>query len=129
MEIRELRQYLKGIPHAQAKLYDTQSHYRLDLLAKWNVHKEQAFRMLKKEVSSQPIVDIQEFITENICDAPDRPDIEAMQQNIRDYKRHEELAQRQEDRLTHLMQIPQHYRDWQTARTIFNVHRNHRCNF
>lgn len=115
MEIRELRQYLKGIPHAQAKLYDTQIHYRQDLLAKWNVHKEQAFRMLKKAVSFQPIVDIQKFITENICDAPDRPDIEAMQQNIRDYKRHEELAQRQEDRLKHLMLISQRYRDLQTA--------------
>ncbi|MFR6377495.1 MAG: hypothetical protein ACLUN5_14025 [Oscillospiraceae bacterium] len=45
--------------------------------------------MMKKAVSFRPIVDIQQFITENICDIPDKPDIEAMQQNIRDYKRHE----------------------------------------
>ena len=96
MSIAELRQYLKGIPNSRGKLYDTQSQYRLDLLAKWNVHKEQTFRMLKKAVSFQPIVDIQKFITENICDLQERPDIEAMQQNIRDYKRHEALAERQQ---------------------------------
>jgi uncharacterized protein YPO0396 len=123
MEIRELRQYLKGIPDAQAKLYDTQSQYRQDLLAKWNVHKEQAFRMLKKAVSFQPIVDIQKFITENICDAPDRPDIDAMQQNIRDYKRDEELARRQEEKLAQLMQISQYYRDWQAAQDRYQLQR------
>ena len=62
------------------------------MLAKWNVHNEQVSRMLKKAVSFRPIVDIQKFITENICDIPDKPDIEAMQQNIRDYKRHEQLV-------------------------------------
>lgn len=37
------------------------------------------------------------FITENICDIPDKPNIELMQQNIWDYKRHELLAQRQQE--------------------------------
>ncbi|MFQ7399043.1 MAG: hypothetical protein ACLRNW_14760 [Neglectibacter sp.] len=55
--------------------------------------------MMKKAISFRPIVDIQKFITENICDIPQKPDIEAMQQNIRDYKRHEQLAQRQEEKL------------------------------
>ena len=40
--------------------------------------------MMKKAVSFRPIVDIQKFITENICDIPEKPDIEAMQQTIRD---------------------------------------------
>ena len=66
------------------------------MLAKWNVHNEQVLRMMKKAVSFRPIVDIQKFITENICDIPDKPNIELMQQNIRDYKRHELLAQRQQ---------------------------------
>ena len=61
--------------------------------------------MMKKAVSFRPIVDIQQFITENICDIPDKPDIEAMQQNIRDYKRHEQMAQRQEEKLAALNQI------------------------
>ena len=49
------------------------------MLSRWNVHNEQVLRMMKKAVSFRPIVDIQQFITENICDIPDKPDIEAMQ--------------------------------------------------
>ena len=71
--------------------------------------------MMKKAVSFRPIVDIQKFITENICDIPEKPDIEAMQQNIRDYKRHEMLAQRQEEKLTALQEISKLYREMNQA--------------
>ena len=98
MEIPALRRFLKQ-NYAKAEIYDTQKEYRRNMLSRWNVHNEQVLRMMKKAVSFRPIVDIQKFITENICDIPEKPDIEAMQQNIRDYKRHEMLAQRQEEML------------------------------
>lgn len=98
MEISALRRFLKQ-NYARAEFYDTQKEYRRNMLAKWNVHNEQVLRMMKKAVSFRPIVDIQKFITENICDIPDKPNIELMQQNIRDYKRHELLAQRQQEKL------------------------------
>ena len=90
MEISALRRFLKQ-NYARTEFYDTQKEYRRNMLAKWNVHNEQVLRMMKKAVSFRPIVDIQKFITENICDIPDKPNIELMQQNIRDYKRHELL--------------------------------------
>ena len=90
MEIPTLRRFLKQ-NYAKAEIYDTQKEYRRNMLSRWNVHNEQVLRMMKKAVSFRPIVDIQKFITENICDIPEKPDIEAMQQNIRDYKRHEML--------------------------------------
>ena len=96
IDIPTLRVFLKEYG-TRGKLYDTHKQYQEDLLAKWNVHNEQVMRMMKKAISFRPIVDIQKFITENICDIPQKPDIEAMQQNIRDYKRHEQLAQRQGD--------------------------------
>lgn len=123
MNISELRQYIKARSDIRGKLYDRQKEYRTDLLAKWNVHKEQAFTMMKKAVSFQPIVDIQKFITENVCDVPDRPDIEAMQQNIRDYKHHEKLAQRQEEKLKHLKEIDRLFKDWQLAEDRHRLHR------
>ena len=73
MDIPALRKYLTGLYGARAKLYDSHKQYRTDMLAKWNVHNEQVCRMLKKAVSFRPIVDIQQFITENICDIPDKP--------------------------------------------------------
>lgn len=85
------------------------------MLAKWNVHNEQVLRMMKKAVSFRPIVDIQKFITENICDIPDKPNIELMQQNIRDYKRHELLAQRQQEKLDALQQISRLYQEMNQA--------------
>ena len=121
IDIPALRAFLK--PYGvRAKLYDTHKQYQADLLAKWNVHNEQVMRMMKKAVSFRPIVDIQKFITENICDIPEKPDIEAMQQNIRDYKRHEQLAQRQEEKLAALREIEKLYRDWQQAIDRWRIH-------
>lgn len=75
MEISALRRFLKQ-NYARAEFYDTQKEYRRNMLAKWNVHNEQVLRMMKKAVSFRPIVDIQKFITENVCDIPDKPNIE-----------------------------------------------------
>ena len=115
MDIAALRSYLKSVPDAREVFYDSNARYRSDLLAKWNVHNEQVCRMLKKAVSFRPIVDIQKFITENICDIPEKPDIESMQQNIRDYKRHEMLAKRQEEKLSALEGISRLFRDMQAT--------------
>ena len=114
MEISALRRFLKQ-NYARAEFYDTQKEYRHNMLAKWNVHNEQVLRMMKKAVSFRPIVDIQKFITENICDIPDKPNIELMQQNIRDYKRHELLAQRQQEKLDALQQISRLYQEMNQA--------------
>lgn len=115
LEYSDFRKQLKEKYGLRAKFYDTQKQYRTDMLAKWNVHNEQVTRMMKKAVSFRPIVDIQKFITENICDIPEKPDIVAMQQNIRDYKRHELLAQRQEEKLLALQEIAKRYREMQQA--------------
>lgn len=46
-----------------------------------------------------------------------------MQQNIRDYKRHEQLAQRQEEKLAVLQEIARLYREWQAAINRWQEHR------
>ena len=115
MNIDRLNLFITETAGVTGKTYSVHKEYRRDLLAKWNVHKEQAFQMLKKAVSFQPIVDIQKFITENVCDIPERPDIASMQQSIRDYQRHEELARRQEEKLSRLSEIASHYQTMQAA--------------
>ena len=120
MDLHNFRIYLKG-NYSQAKIYDTQKEYRTDMLSRWNVHNEQALRMLKKAVSFRPITDIEKFITENICDIPDKPDIDAMQQNIRDYKRHELLALRQEEKLAALQEIGKLYQEMNQAMDRWRV--------
>ncbi len=114
MDLPTFRKFLKE-HYSQPKIYDTQKEYRTDMLSRWNVHNEQALRMLKKAVSFRPITDIEKFITENICDIPDKPDIDAMQQNIREYKRHELLAQQQEEKLAALQKIGKFYQEMNQA--------------
>ena len=121
MDISALRKYLKTLPDAHEVFPDSNKRYREDLLAKWNVHNEQVCRMLKKAVSFKPIDDIQKFITENICDIPEKPDIESMQQNIRDYKRHEMLAQRQEEKLERLIEINKLFLDMEAANDRLHI--------
>lgn len=115
LDYADFRKQLREKYGVGAEFYGTQKEYRTNMLAKWNVHNEQVTRMMKKAVSFRPIVDIQKFITENICDIPEKPDIVAMQQNIRDYKRHEQLAQRQEEKLVALQEISRLYREMQLA--------------
>ena len=115
MSIPALRAWLKSIPHSHGQLFDTNWRYREELLSKWNVHTDQVCRMLKKAVSFRPIVDIRQFITENICDIPEKPDIEAMQQTIRDYQHHERLAEQQEKKLEALDGIGRQYQRWLEA--------------
>ena len=115
LEYPIFRKQMKAQYGSTAEFYDTQKQYRTNMLAKWNVHSEQITRMMKKAVSFRPIVDIQKFITENICDIPEKPDIEAMQENIRAYKRHEQLAQKQEEKLAALQEISKLFRDMQAA--------------
>ena len=47
MDISALTTYIRNSAGIRGKLYDTHKKYREDLLAKWNVHKEQIFQMLK----------------------------------------------------------------------------------
>ena len=112
MEISVLRAFLNANYKTFSRIYDSQKEYRADVLAKWNVHTEQVFHMLKKAISFKPIVDIRQFITENICDTTDGPvDVARMQQNIREYKRHEEIAQRQEAQIQSLQEIGSCFRE------------------
>ena len=122
MDISALRAYITGEHKPYGKMYDSHRDYKADVLSRWNVHTEAVFRMLKRAISFKPIVDIQSFLTENICDTAERPNIEAMQQNIREYKRHEEIARRQEEQVEKLRGIGLLYSDLQRAIETYQQH-------
>ncbi|MCG9969171.1 cell division protein MukB [Pelotomaculum terephthalicicum JT] len=122
MDISELRTYIKTNYKSRGEMYDSNKKYKSAIAAKWNIHTDQIFGMLKKAVSFRPIVDIQRFITENVCDLPDRPDITAMQQNIQDYKHQERLAQRQEEKQSALQNIKELYLRSERALNQVRIH-------
>ena len=109
MDISELRNYLRTEYKTRQEMYDSNKKYRAAIKAKWNVHVDQIFSLLKKGVFFKPIDNIQQFITENVCDLPDKPDIVAMQQNIQDYKYQEQLAKKHTQRQERLQIISELY--------------------
>ena len=121
MDIPALRKYLKSSYGARGKLFDSQKEYRSDMLAKWNLHTDQVCRMLKKAVSFKPITNIQEFITQNVCDIQEKLDITQMQQNIREYQLIERNAQREEDKLAALKEISRRFQDFRAAIELYQI--------
>ena len=105
LDISSLRLFFKNEYGSRAKIYDSNGAYKDDLVSKWNIHDQQVFTMLKRAVSFRPITKIDDFITQNICDLRQKPDIISMQQNIEHYKQHERLAARQEKQLEALKDI------------------------
>ena len=105
LDISSLRLFFKNEYGSRAKIYDSNGAYKDDLVSKWNIHDQQVFTMLKRAVSFQPITKIDDFITKNICDLRQKPDIISMQQNIEHYKQHERLAAHQVKQLEALKEI------------------------
>lgn len=122
LEIADLRMFLQKTYGTRFEMFDTQKAYREFALAKWNVHNPALMHLMKRAVSFQPIRDIEEFITQNICDVPDKPDIEAMQENIRYYKRQETLLQQEEEKKAALVEIQEAYTRWTRDKELSILH-------
>lgn len=108
MDKKKLREYLKDTFKKQ-RVFDTVKDYKEDILSRFNVHTERYFSMIKKAVSFKQITNIQQFITENICEVDGEISIEEMQENIRSYKRQEELAKNLQKRKEALTEIQSAY--------------------
>lgn len=105
MDIDTLKAFLKKEGYPECKIFDKSGQYKDYLTARINIHDRKFFSLIKKSIALKQEVKLEEFITENICDVPDRPDIVTMQENIRHYKEQEKLAQREEEKLESLQGI------------------------
>ncbi len=105
MDIDRLKFFLKQIGDPDYFLSDKSGKYKEYLSTRINIHDQKFFSLLKKSIALKQEVKLEEFITENICDVPDRPDIVTMQENIRHYKEQEKLALREEEKLEELNKI------------------------
>ncbi len=105
MDIPSLRAFLKE--QYTRKNYTTEvgRDFRTHLYGKLGGLREQFGRLLKKAVSFNPNVDIQQFISEFVCDMQENVDVSQMQDNIRSYKRLEKEAEVLKDRILCLEQI------------------------
>ena len=89
----------------QYELIDTNKRYQEVTLGKFGQIKSKYRTLLKKAVPFSPIADIEQFITESICDVKSNIDVEQMQSDIRQYKSLEEDARQAQERIGFLKEI------------------------
>ncbi|MEW5953433.1 MAG: SbcC/MukB-like Walker B domain-containing protein [Bacillota bacterium] len=117
MEIMDLRAYIKE-HYATGHSYTTNVNrdFKQDLYGKLGGLRDRFGQLLKKAVSFNPNVDIQQFISEFVCDTQQTVDVSRMQENIRSYKSLEQEAAVLKDRIALLDQILTTHQNFETHR-------------
>lgn len=103
--LQQLKSRLRNQSQKNVEFIDTNKRYQTLILAKYGSLKRKYLTLLKKAVPFSPIADIEQFITESICDVKNNIEIEQMQSDIRQYKNLETDAIRTEERVTALKAI------------------------
>ena len=116
MVITALRAYLKEYFAGHHSTTDVGRDFRTNLYGKLGGLRERFGQLLKKAVSFNPNVEIQQFISEFVCDTQQTVDVSRMQENIRSYKSLESEADVLKGRIALLDQIL-------TIHQSFTVHR------
>ncbi|MDR1927286.1 MAG: AAA family ATPase [Oscillospiraceae bacterium] len=87
MDITALRTFLKENYAGHFETTEVGRDFRTKLYGKLGGLRDRFAGLLKKAVSFNPNVDIQQFISDFVCDAQQAVDVSHMQENIRSYKR------------------------------------------
>lgn len=113
MTYKELRTFVnKNYKKGRYDFPDSDRGFQEILKGKLGGLKNKYFSLFKKAVSFSPITDIEEFITEFVCDVKAPVDISLMQDNIRYYKRLEYEADLMEKRVSALQDIADKYNSY-----------------
>lgn len=91
--------------------FETNAQYQMMLKEQFGNIKDKYFTLFKKAVSFTPITNIEQFITEYVCDVPSEINIRSMQENISQYKKLELQANLMEEKITRLEAIHKAYED------------------
>ncbi len=123
LSIKDLKAYLrKNYDKNLFEFSESGRSYQSKIKSLFGGLRDNYFSLLKKAVSFSPIVDIEEFITSNICDSKDNVDITAMQENLRHYRKLEQEANLMKSRITDLENISRNYKALQDERQNLNIY-------
>jgi len=114
MDFKTLANYFGANYEGRYRFVDTNKQYQDLLKKKFGNIKDKYFSLFKKAVSFSPITDITTFITEYVCDAQGNINIDAMQENILQYKKLENEAAIMSLRVERLNEINNSYEAYKT---------------
>lgn len=122
MDYKTLHGYFSEHNPNRFKFFDSNRQYQEVLKRRFGGLKDKYFSLLKKSVSFTPITDITTFITEYVCDPQQNIQIDAMQENILQYKKLENEALVMKARVERLEEITKTY-------SLYQEHRNNMALF
>lgn len=116
----QLKSRLRRDSRRNVEFIDTNKRYQELILARYGSLKRKYLTLLKKAVPFSPIADIEQFITESICDVKNNIEIEQMQSDIRQYKNLEADAVRTQERVEALAAIAEASRVYEADRERYH---------
>ena len=111
MSIRDFQADCK-ITNTRVTFFETNKRYQEELLGQMGRLQEKFFKLFRKAVPFTPTNDIEEFISEFVCDVTSEVNITEMQQNIRVYRDLEIQAEAIKTNVTALKGISEAWQKW-----------------
>lgn len=107
----------------QDKYYfaDSNASYQTKIKELFGNLKNKYFSLFKKAVSFTPITNIEQFLTEYVCDVPSEINIESMRGNIQNYKRLELEAENMQEKISKLETISTQFKDYKAKRESLDL--------
>lgn len=100
---------------------DTNAQYQEKIKDVFGGIKDKYFSLFKKAVSFTPITNIEQFLTEYVCDVPSEINVESMRNNIQQYKRLEIEADNMKVKISRLEEIHRYYEDFKQKKLELNL--------
>ena len=113
MSYKQLSEYFQ-IYYKPGQYYfaDSNAQYQQKIKDVFGGLKDKYFSLFKKAVSFTPITNIEQFLTEYVCDVPSEINVESMRANIQQYKRLEIEADNMQVRINRLSEIHNFYEEY-----------------
>lgn len=100
---------------------DTNAQYQEKIKDVFGGIKDKYFSLFKKAVSFTPITNIEQFLTEYVCDVPSEINVESMRNNIQQYKRLEIEADNMKVKISRLEEIHRYYEEFKQKKLELNL--------
>lgn len=111
MSIRDFQAWCKT-SNTRAVFYETNKRYQEEFLGQMGGLRDKFFKLFRKAVPFTPTNDIEEFISEFVCDVTSQVNITEMQQNIRIYRDLEFQAEKVRESIGALGKIDEAWQKW-----------------
>ncbi|NMA14378.1 MAG: AAA family ATPase [Clostridia bacterium] len=112
MNYQQLRAFFKNKPRITSQFFESNRSYQTTFKGKMGSLNDKFFSLFRKSVPFSPIMDIERFISEFVCDVSSKVDISDMQDNIRYYKQLEHDVELVRERIARLEEVGEKFQDF-----------------